>query len=109
MLIISVSPGVKYETNAPTSGVDYLFKLDYNIINKLEAYFLYRYKNKPIDSSEPNPVDYVNNNIIEDYRFNISYTVNPSLTLRDRVEFLTHYTQNNSTQNGYSHVSGRDL
>ncbi len=94
-------PWLKYSVNSPAKGANYLFKLEYKQINKLETYLSYRFKNKPANSSETFNIDNTDDNTKTNYRFNISYIIDNSLTIRNRIEILDHKTIENKMQKGY--------
>ena len=93
---------LKYNTNKPPVGKEYLLKFDYKPDEKLELYFLYRYRNKETNvTNEANSIDLTGNDIYNNYRFNLIYNASQTLTLRNRFEIVHHITPVNIKQNGY--------
>ena len=61
-----------------------------------------RQRNKEKNSSlNLNPLDYLIKTQQTNYRFNVSYSVTPSIKLRSRVELIDYYEQESAAQHGY--------
>ena len=61
-----------------------------------------RQRNKEKNSSlNLNPLDYLIKTQQTNYRFNVSYSVTPSIKLRSRVELIYYYEQESAAQHGY--------
>lgn len=95
-------PWLKYQVNAPSNGSDYVAQLNYTPSKKTDMYFRIRERNKQKNTTEADaiidylvPVEQIN------YRFNISYTILPSVKLKNRVELIDYKLDNNKTQKGY--------
>jgi hypothetical protein len=86
-------PWLRYQITAPSQGYEYFTQLNYTPSKKLEIYGKFRIKQKLNDLnyvSEINiPVPVKQNN----YRLNLSYTVNNNIRLSSRVEWLTWQQQ----------------
>lgn len=93
-------PWMKYRTYAPSRGYDYMTQINYRPSRGTEFYARYRIKNKPINSSDPSPVRYLEDAMRENIRLHASYPVSPSFTLKNRVE-LVWYQQGNKKQQGF--------
>lgn len=96
-------PWLKYQIDAPSYGNDYVVQLNYTPSKKVDFYFRIRernkFKNNPtIDAADLNYIVPVNQ---RNYRFNISYTILPSLKLRNRIELIDYKTDKDKTQKGY--------
>lgn len=95
-------PWLKYLVSAPSVGDDYVAQLNYTPSKKTDIYFRIRQRNKQKNSSEPDVV--INYNVPlnqTNYRFNISYTILPSVKLKNRVELIDYKLYNNKTEKGY--------
>ncbi len=83
-----VFPWLKYQTNAPSSGFQYLAQLTYKPSKKIEMYVRVRdrnsMKNTPIDLEDG--IDFISPQSQTNYRYNLSYSISPSLKLKNRVE-----------------------
>ncbi|MEO6682420.1 MAG: helix-hairpin-helix domain-containing protein [Ginsengibacter sp.] len=80
-------PWIKYRTDAPTSGADYMIQLTYKPNRQVEIYSRYRSKNKPVNFNPENaPLNPVVAKARQGFRTQFSYKLNPTFTLRSRVE-----------------------
>ncbi len=97
-----IFPWLKYRTNAPSKGFDYLAQLNYKPSKKTEMYFRFRQENKQINNSNiSNIIDFVEATVKQSYRFNVSYAISPSFSLKNRVEIAKYTVGNNASQKGY--------
>jgi hypothetical protein len=95
-------PWLKYRTDAPTSGHDYMFQLTYRPDKKLEMYVRYKTKTKPINV---NPFDTYMNPVIgqskQTLRSQFNYKIDNQFTLRSRVELAWFDKKGDNAQNGF--------
>ncbi len=95
-------PWMRYQANAPSNGNDYLAQLNYTPSKKMDMYFRFRERDKQKNTSIADASIYylipVNST---SYRFNISYSILPSVKLKNRVEMFDYKLDNNKTQKGY--------
>jgi hypothetical protein len=95
-------PWLKYLVNSPSAGNDYVAQLTYTPSKKTEMYFRIRQRNKQINTSNPDAaMDYIVPANETNYRFNISYSILPSVKLRNRVELLDYKLENTKPEKGY--------
>jgi len=94
-------PWLKYRTDAPSKGTEYLIKLNYEPSRKVEIYFQYRNKNKVINAADPLIIKYLDNTKKQNFRFNISCIVSDNLTLKNRIEFIKYQLGNNYSHKGF--------
>ena len=95
-------PWLKYLVNAPSVGNDYVAQINYTPSKKTEMYFRIRQRNKQKNTSDPDAtIDYNVPANQTNYRFNISYTILPSVKLKNRVELIDYKVDNNKTEKGY--------
>ncbi len=95
-------PWLKYRTDAPTSGHDYMFQLTYRPDKKLEMYARYKTKTKPVNV---NPFDIYMNPVIgqskQTLRSQFNYKIDNQFTLRSRVELAWFDKRGDNAQNGF--------
>lgn len=92
-------PWLKYQTDAPSKGHDYFAQLDYRINRKASTYFRFRTKAKMTNDDNPwNYIDPLTEYSKTSFRFHIDFDVSPTLTFKDRAEFVFYQTQNASDQ-----------
>ncbi len=95
-------PWLRFQVDAPSSGREYLFKLEYNKKRRFNAYFQYRYEEKQRNESGGSQakIDRLTPRGQHRARLNMTNTLSKSLKLRNRVEF-TLFDNNGSTTDGY--------
>ena len=95
-------PWMRYRTDAPSIGQDYLAELMYKPNKKVEMYCRYTYENKQINTDDvAAPITYLVNTEKQSIRLNFSYPVTSTITFKNRAEYLTFKKEGNSTQHGY--------
>ncbi len=82
-------PWMKFRTYMPSRGYDYLAQVSFQPARRIEMYARYRVKNKPLNTQQPDMIRQLDDVRRENYRFHFSYTISPSFTLRNRVEYVT--------------------
>ena len=94
-------PWLKYLVDAPSSGKDFLAQLTYVPNKQLEIYS--RFKNETRQTNQPDN-NTVTNFLItvpkKNWRTQIGYKLNPSLTLRNRME-VVWYNQKGGLERGF--------
>ena len=95
-------PWLKYRTDAPGSGVDYMVQLIYRPNRQVEVYTRYRTKTKPINY---NPSGEVLNPVIgksrQTLRTQFVYKMNSIFTFRSRVELSWYDKRGDDPENGF--------
>ncbi len=95
-------PWLRYQTNAPSVGYDYLGQINYTPSKKFDVYFRVRsrtrYKNTPEDISD---IDFIVPVKQTNYRLNLSYSILPSVKLKNRIELIDYKKGDLKTQKGY--------
>ncbi|TVR77047.1 MAG: helix-hairpin-helix domain-containing protein [Chitinophagaceae bacterium] len=78
---------LRFQTDAPSFGTDYLVQLTYRPSRNIEIYGRYKTKNKPrnVRDNEEN-MNYIDDQIRSNVRFQASYKISESFTLRNRFE-----------------------
>ena len=95
-------PWLKYLVDAPIVGVDYLTQLTYKPNKQLEIYARYRTESK---AKNYNPDQLILSPVVpkprQNFRSQISYKINPEITLRNRVEITWFDRKGGGAQNGF--------
>ncbi len=95
-------PWMKYQVNAPSYGTDYVAQLNYTPSKKVDMYFRIRERDKQKNTSAIDAIiDYPVPLKQTNYRINISYSILPSVKLKNRVELIDYKLDNDKTQKGY--------
>jgi hypothetical protein len=94
-------PWLNFSVNAPAHGKDYLLQLTYRPNKKLEMYLRYRNKLKEENTSDNVAMDYLVNTEKSGLRYNLSYKISKSVTLKSRVELSFYNKQFPSAEKGY--------
>lgn len=95
-------PWLRYRTDAPTTGNDYLLQLTYKPNKQMEIYSRYRSERKAINY---NPDNFVLNPVIikpkQNWRTQFSYKLNSIFTFRSRVEILWYDKKGSAPEEGF--------
>jgi hypothetical protein len=95
------SPWLRYLTDAPSRGVDYLAELQYNP-NKIAQFYI-RYRHEGKDKNQSNNIaatDYTTLNERDLYRLNAQYKLSETLTGKSRLEMTRYHDALNGAQQG---------
>lgn len=95
-------PWLRFSSDAPTAGKEYLAQLTYTPTKTFEAYFKIKQQNKPANiTADTHPISNQNDIQQVNYRFHISYSVTSAISLSDRVEYVTYQKGNSAAEKGY--------
>ena len=95
-------PWLKYRIDAPSNEIDYLLQVNWKPSKKIEMYGRYRQTNKEINNSDENDMmEVISGTLKQNYRYNASYKVSPSFTLKNRVEFKHYKIGTGTPQKGF--------
>ncbi len=99
-------PWLKFGTDAPSQGMDYLFQITYKPSRKNEFYFRYKTKQKERNHprSEGETIDYTRylaTEIKHSLRLNATYVVSPSFRFKSRMEWANYQIGEDDPQNGF--------
>lgn len=96
-------PWMNYKANIPASfGNDFLAQVNYTPSKKFDMYFRIRERNKQRNTSDADAdIDFLAPVKQTNYRFNISYSITPSVKLKNRIELIDFKVEENKTQKGY--------
>jgi hypothetical protein len=95
-------PWLKYRTDAPSTGKDFLVQLTYEPNKRVELYSRYRHESKQINESATSPnTNYIIAKPRQNWRMHFSYAVNPIFTFRSRVDMLWYDKQGKLAEEGF--------
>ncbi|MBL0330267.1 MAG: helix-hairpin-helix domain-containing protein [Bacteroidetes bacterium] len=94
-------PWLRYQVNAPSYGNDYMAQFNYTPSKKVDMYVRLRTRDKQKNATGVDLINYLVPVKQSNYRFNISYSITPSIKLKNRVELIDYKLDNNKTQKGY--------
>lgn len=95
-------PWLKYRTDAPTSGADYMVQIIYKPNRQVEIYTRYRTETKPINYNPySQPLNPVIGKTKQGLRTQFSYKLNPTFTFRSRVELSWFDKKGDAPENGF--------
>lgn len=95
-------PWIKYRTDAPSSGNDYMVQLMYRPNKQVEIYTRYRSKTKPINYNPYNhPLNPVVGKTKQNLRTQFAYKLNSTFTFRSRVELSWFNKRGDDPENGF--------
>jgi hypothetical protein len=80
-------PWLKFRRDAPSTGQEYLFKVNYYRKRELEVYAQYKFEEKSINNSSEAAIDQLTQINLHRLRFHVTYLISKSVSLRNRVEF----------------------
>ncbi len=83
-------PWLKSSASSSTTGHDFLSQLNWTPNKKTDMYFRFRNRGREENAIIPDKFDYVVPVIQNNFRYNVSFQLLPSLKLRSRVEYLTY-------------------
>ncbi|TMI66081.1 MAG: helix-hairpin-helix domain-containing protein [Bacteroidetes bacterium] len=95
-------PWLKYLVDAPSSGSDFLVQLSY-LPNKQTEIFT-RFRNETKETNQPDNIS-VTNYLVkipkQSWRTQIRYRINPTFTLKNRIELLWFDNKGNNSERGF--------
>ncbi|MES1215723.1 MAG: helix-hairpin-helix domain-containing protein [Bacteroidota bacterium] len=93
---------LKYLVDAPSSGRDYLAQLTYTPNKQVEVYSRFKNETKQANQSDNTTVtNYLVSIPKKNWRTQISYKINTSIALRNRVELLWYDNKEASNEKGF--------
>ncbi len=95
-------PWLKYLTDAPGYGKDFLAQLTFTPNKQLEIYS--RFRNESKQYNQPDNITVTNYLVLvpkQSWRTQISYKINQAITLRERIEMLWHDERDINKENGF--------
>ena len=95
-------PWLRFRTDAPSRGNEFLVQVKYRVKRTMEAYIRYRDERKQLNSpNNESNVDFLGNNRKRNLRVHVSNKVSKALELRNRVEFVFFDDGVNDRSNGF--------
>ncbi|MBK5271890.1 MAG: helix-hairpin-helix domain-containing protein, partial [Bacteroidia bacterium] len=95
-------PWLKYLVDAPSSGKDYLAQLTFTPNKQVEVYTRFKTETKQANQSGNNTVsNYLVSLPKQNWRTQVSYKVNTTLALRNRIELLWYDNKGLNKENGF--------
>lgn len=95
-------PWLRFRVDAPSTGTDYLAQLTYKPNKQLEIYSRYKRESKGIND---NPDELTLNPVVyqpkKDWRTQVGYKINPTFTIRSRVELVWFDKKGPAEQEGF--------
>jgi hypothetical protein len=94
-------PWLKYQVDAPSTGSDYMVQLNYTPSKKFDVYGRIRSRSKFKNASSESDIDFIVPYAQTNYRINTSFSILPSVKLKNRLEFVDYKLDNGKTQKGF--------
>jgi Helix-hairpin-helix motif len=95
-------PWLKSQVDAPSYGKDFLAQLTYTPNRQVEIYTRFRNETKQSNQTDNTTVtNYLVTLPRQNWRTQISYKINPSITLRHRMELVWYDKNGNLPENGF--------
>jgi hypothetical protein len=95
-------PWLKYQVNSPSNGNDYMAQLNYTPSKKFDAYVKIRSRSKFKNTAAAiDDIDFIVPYEQTNYRINTSFTIIPSVKLKNRLEFVDYKVDDGKTQKGF--------
>jgi hypothetical protein len=95
-------PWLRFRTDAPSYGKDFLVQLTYQPNKMTEVYTRYRYESKQINEAENNSAtNYVIAKPRQNWRLHFSYAVSSAMTIRNRLDIVWYDKKGESAENGF--------
>lgn len=100
-----IFPWLKYQVNAPSDGHDFYIHILWKPNKKLNAYALYREKQKPTNVRNPTlPIDPVTDVLRRNALLNFEYEVPLRFSIRSRVQFGDYIVNGGGSSKGLTIV-----
>ena len=97
-----VFPWLRFQSDAPTDGYNYLAQVTYSPNKQLSMYARIRERERGANQRvEGQPVDQVVNEKQTNYRYNISYKINKKIDLDNRIEMVRYLQGEQAAEYGY--------
>jgi len=95
-------PWLRYLVTSPSSGADYMIKIDYHPSSQIEMYWKIKGESDVADINDdlPGITDQEAINRLK-IRYHLSYTTSPKLSFRNRIEIARYKTGDFSPEWGY--------
>lgn len=94
-------PWLRYQSNAPSYGNDYMAQFNYTPSKKVDMYVRVRTRDKQKNATGIDLISFLVPVKQSNYRFNISYSISKTIKLRNRIELIDYKLDDNKTEKGY--------
>lgn len=95
-------PWLKYRTDAPGSGKDFLVQLTYSPNKDFELYTRYRYENKKANEVATNDAtNFLTEQPKQNWRLQFSYVLSPHTTIKSRAEMIWFDKEGKAFEDGF--------
>ena len=97
-------PWLRYQVNGMSLGYETIAQLIYRPSKTFEAYFRFRQKNKHLTESSAYteaPISGIENELRNYYRFNLTYNLNKSIKLKNRIEYSRYKRGDRDVEQGF--------
>lgn len=95
-------PWLKSSTTGPSKGTEYLSELHYIPSRKLSMYVRAKIENKQENNTaESNMINYLQIRNKQNYRYHIAYQITPTLSLKNRFEYVVYTKGDEKSNHGY--------
>ncbi|MCF8464323.1 MAG: helix-hairpin-helix domain-containing protein [Flavobacteriales bacterium] len=97
-------PWLRYQVNGPSFGYETIGQLIYRPSKTIEIYFRFRQKQKQLTESSAYseaPIRGLENEKRTAYRFNLTYTLNKTMTLKSRIEYSRYRRGDQEVEQGF--------
>jgi hypothetical protein len=95
-------PWLRYQVDAPSHGYEYLAQLTYTPSKKTELYLRVKESQKQQNVYADEPMDYLVDVKQINYRFNATYKISATVSLKSRVEWVRYKIENTGPDEGYA-------
>lgn len=92
---------LKFRVNSPSHGFQYLAQITWKPDKKVDIYTRFRMKMKPINIDSDNEMDFVGDQVLKNWRTQVSYQPAPSILLRNRIEICSYVKDDGFPESGY--------
>ena len=99
-------PWLKYLVDAPSGGKEFLVQLTYMPSRNVEIYCRYRNEQKQRNQSSGSAITLPVKIPKQNWRTHISYTMNRTITIRNRIEFLNYNKKDSYTYGFLIYLDG---
>ena len=95
-------PWLKYQTNAPSCGNDYMLRCEYIPSDEMKMIFQFSQKNKQINiASTSDAISYLENTIHQNFKYSLYYKISSTFLMQSRIECVRNKTENNPVKQGW--------
>ncbi len=94
-------PWLRFRTDFPSKGHEYLGQLEYRLSRDINMYFRYRSTHDETNWDVSDNINKIGETHKQSFRFNIAYSIIPALTLKNRIEYLQFENPGKSTSGGF--------